>query len=314
MRLMTESADPPARLLAYRWAGTAFLAGMMLWFHLTSGIRIDYIILVGAFCALFWIGDRSAHFGVRAFPFLFVGLFYENLRFMLPLRREPHVADLYAADLALFGVDGQVLPKFLEAHTHPILDAICGASYALYLTSVFAVGIAFWFFDRPRMSRLAYGFLTVHLLGTITWLAFPAAPPWYVDQHGLGPAIMDAAPSAAGTIRFDQLFGIDLFGPFYRHSINVFGAMPSLHVGYPTVIACAAWSLGWKWRAPTIGFAMLMGFAAVYLQHHYVLDVIAGALYGIASFGMVVSLSRALSRKVLDEGSLDARNLELAQR
>jgi membrane-associated phospholipid phosphatase len=161
-----------------------------------------------------------------------------------------------------------------------------------YLISVFAVGTLFWFKDRALMSKLAFAFLIVNLMGIVTWVSFPAAPPWYVDQYGLGPAVLDAIPSAAGTARFDQLVGMKLFTGFYERSANVFGAMPSLHVGYPTVIACSCWALGNKWRVPAIGFAGLMAFSAVYLQHHYVLDVVAGLLYGVAAWGIVVSVSR----------------------
>jgi membrane-associated phospholipid phosphatase len=142
------------------------------------------------------------------------------------------------------------------------------------------------------MSRLAFAFLVVNLMGIATWISFPAAPPWYVDQYGLGPAVMDAIPSAAGAARFDQLVGMKLFGGFYERSVNVFGAMPSLHVGYPTVIACSCWALGNKWRLPAIGFAGLMAFSAVYLQHHYVVDVAAGALYGVVAWGLVAAVSK----------------------
>ena len=86
-----------------------------------------------------------------------------------------------------------------------ILDFVCGVSYMLYLIAVFAVGTLFWFKDRALMSRLAFAFLVVNLLGILTWMSFPAAPPWYVEQYGLGPAVMDALPSAAGAARFDQL-------------------------------------------------------------------------------------------------------------
>jgi membrane-associated phospholipid phosphatase len=83
-----------------------------------------------------------------------------------------------------------------------------------------------------------------------------------------------------------------LFGGFYERSINVFGAMPSLHVGYPTVIACSCWAVGPKWRWPSLAFAGLMAFSAVYLQHHYVLDVVAGALYGVVAWGVVAGISK----------------------
>jgi inositol phosphorylceramide synthase catalytic subunit len=288
MPLPTESTAPPETLGYWKKGVVVFVAFFIAWIHFTKGLRPDHVILMGVLIGLFWFRDSSAHFAYRALPFFLVGMIYENIGWLMPYRPEVHIADLYYADLALFGVGGQILPKVMESHTYPLLDLICGLSYMFYLISVFAVGAIFWFKrDLTRMSKLAFAFLLVNLMGIATWMAFPAAPPWYVDQYGLGPAVMDAIPSAAGAARFDQLVGMKLFGGFYERSINVFGAMPSLHVGYPTVIAASCWSLGNKWRVPSIAFAALMGFSAVYLQHHYVLDVLAGALYGVIAWGIV---------------------------
>jgi hypothetical protein len=98
---------------------------------------------MAALVALFWAHQTTAHFAYRAVPFFAVGIIYENLRWLMPLRPEVHVADIYYADLALFGIGGEVLPKVMENHTHPLLDLICGVSYMLYLISVFAVGTLF---------------------------------------------------------------------------------------------------------------------------------------------------------------------------
>jgi membrane-associated phospholipid phosphatase len=122
-------------------------------------------------------------------------------------------------------------------------------------------------------------------------LTFPAAPPWYVDQYGLGPAHLEAVASAAGAARFDAFFGIHYFASFYARSKDVFGAMPSLHVAYPVVVVLAVWNVRPRWvRVLAVAWAALIAFAAVYLNHHYVIDVIAGVIaagiaYGAALLG-----------------------------
>ena len=40
-------------------------------------------------------------------------------------------------------------------------------------------------------------------------------------------------------------------------------------------------------RIPTIAFYLLMCFSAIYLQHHYVVDVLLGTLYAIAALTLV---------------------------
>src|SRR5260370_17040837 len=90
-----------------------------------------------------------------------------------------------------------------------------------------------------------------------------------------------ARSSAAGCARFDALLGIDYFSSFYSRNPNVFGAMPSLHVTYPLTVVWYTWDRGWAWRIAAIGFALLVSFAAVYLAHHYLIDVIAGAALAV---------------------------------
>jgi membrane-associated phospholipid phosphatase len=77
------------------------------------------------------------------------------------------------------------------------------------------------------------------------------------------------------------MLGIHYFSAFYARNPNVFGAMPSLHVTYPLLVVWYTWDRGWRWRVPTLAFVTLVAFSAVYLVHHYILDVIAGALVAI---------------------------------
>ena len=109
-------------------------------------------------------------------------------------------------------------------------------------------------------------------------MLFPVAPPWYVAQYGLGPAVLEAIPSAAGAARFDELTGIKYFAAFYSRNPNVFGAMPSLHVAYPVIATLAVRDRGVRWWGPIFLLALLVMFSAVYLNHHYIVDVIGGVI------------------------------------
>lgn len=99
--------------------------------------------------------------------------------------------------------------------------------------------------------------------------------------------MLDALPSPAGTIRFDHLLGINYFQAFYSRNTNIFGAMPSLHVAYPVLVAFTVLGMGRRWVAGTTLFALLVAFSAVYLEHHWIWDVLFGALFGAAAFGLV---------------------------
>jgi membrane-associated phospholipid phosphatase len=229
---------------------------------------------------------------------LATGLGYEVLRRLVHFRGEIHVGDLQALDARLFSIatsDGpRALTDLVAMHTRPWLDVLCGAPYLLFLLEVFGVATYLFFRDRPKMLEVSAGFFTLNMTGWLIWMLYPAAPPWYVDQYGVGPVVQTAASSPAGLLRLDALLDTPIAATFYSKSANVFGAMPSLHVAYVTLVACVVLPLGGALRVFTLLFATVMAFAAVYLRHHYVLDVVAGILLAVA-----VSMAMRLLMRII---------------
>jgi membrane-associated phospholipid phosphatase len=250
--------------------------------HLTiasvQGLRWEHVAADGLILILPWIGPRSLAFAKAALPLWITGVLVDNQRY-LPLLGPIHSDDIRRWEMTLFRAGGVSWPEWLDAHPTAILDFLCGLAYAIYLFEFFAAE-AFLYFrsDRRRFAALAWAFFAANVIGILVYVFFPVAPPWYVIEHGLGPVNPHTAASAAGCARFDALLGIHYFSSFYSRNPNVFGAMPSLHVCYPVLVAWYTWNRGWKWRVGTVAFALWVSLAAVYLAHHYVVDVIAGAL------------------------------------
>jgi membrane-associated phospholipid phosphatase len=221
-------------------------------------------------------------FAIYAAPFFMLGLGYEILRRLVRFRGEVHVGDLFALEARIFPVitssGTRALSDVVAAHTNPFLDVVTGVTYFLFMLEVFGVATYLFFRARPKMLELSLAFTLVNLCGWTLWLVYPAAPPWYVDTYGMGPALGNVGSSPAGLLRFDALLHYPLAASFYAKSANVFGAMPSLHVAYATLVAWVVYPLGGKLRWAAIAFAVSMAFSAVYLRHHYILDVMAGAL------------------------------------
>ncbi len=218
-------------------------------------------------------------------PFVAAIVVYEALRGLFRYRGEVHVGDLFALEARLFPVataDGpRALSEVIASHTSPWLDVLSSATYFLFVFEAVGVAAYLFFRARPRMLELSIGFFVVNLLGWVVWFVYPAAPPWYVDQYGAGPAILDVVSSPAGLARMDAWLGLPVATSFYSKSANVFGALPSLHVAYATLVAWVVWPLGGWLRTGTLAFALSMGFSAVYLRHHYLLDVLAGGLLAL---------------------------------
>lgn len=127
---------------------------------------------------------------------------------------------------------------------------------------------------------MPWAFFWLNLIGYSTYYWYAAAPPWYVELYGLGPAKMDVAAHSAGCARFDQILGTHFFSEMYGRAADVFGAIPSLHVAYPLLAVYFAFQYG-SLRLFCVGFYLLMCFSAVYLNHHYMLDIIWGSTYAL---------------------------------
>lgn len=158
------------------------------------------------------------------------------------------------------------------------------------------------------MSVFAWSFAFANWISFFVWILVPVAPPWYVHAHGCAVSLADL-PSPAGLSRVDALLGIAYFSHFYARAASVFGALPSMHCAYPLLGLLTAWrDAGKKERALHVTYAVWMAASAVYLGHHWVIDVLAG--WATAAAGVF------LARRFLDpepalasEDVSDARSL-----
>lgn len=254
-------------------------------------LRGEHVLADVLLVLLAWMGPRAHYFLRGGLPAWGVGMLLDNQRLWLGLRGPIHTGDLWEWERSLFPatVDGatSIWPAFFNAHHTAVLDALCGFAYATYLVEFFAVLGFFFFVKSPRFEKLAWAFLVVNFIGVVTYVLYPAAPPWYVLQYGPGPANLAAAPSAAGAARFDALLGTTFFANFYSRNPNVFGAMPSLHAAYPVLVLWQVWNRGWPWRVGAAAFSALVCFSAIYLTHHYILDVSAGVTAALVACAVV---------------------------
>ncbi len=284
-RTMPRRLWPPALGLAYIAA-----VGML------GGLRGDHV-LVGLLGFLDLYNEKSRLFLKLFFPFMLTGIVFDSMRYFYwqGIAGRVHVAAPYDLERRIFGVGGSTLNEIFERHHGPLLDLACGFAYLTYVGEYLALAfILFWRGRYRAVSTFAGAFFLVNVMGYVTYFIYPAAPPWYVSRYGLGPVRYDVGPAAAAAHRFDALLGTRFFDAMYGRGVDVFGAYPSLHVAYPLIAAVLAFrvsELHWaRWSA--LGFFVLMCVSAVYLQHHYVTDVVLGSVYAIVALAAVTSLDR----------------------
>lgn len=258
------------------------------------GFRPDHLNICGVLIVLCYGGRPLKSILSFLMPLLLTGIVYDSQRFYSDYIRGPiHVREPYLFDKTFFGIHtatGVLTPnEWCQLHTLPLLDLITGFMY-LFFIAIYVLFAGYFAFVRPRLKRdsnpvaglqMMWGFFWLNLLGYTTYYWYAAAPPWYVALKGLGPADLSVAANPAGCIRFDQLLGTHFFTGMYGRSADVFGAIPSLHVAYPLMSVYFAFRLG-TGRLFAIAFYLLMCFSAVYLNHHYLLDILWGSVYALA--------------------------------
>ena len=287
----------PVLAVGLYWGLLAAFAGEITANHLMYG---------GAILLLSQIKQPFLPLGVRPLdfllPILLTGVLYDSQRYWG--EAVPHIAGPYELEKRLFGIPSPngtlTLNEWFGLHLHPVLDFIAGGAYLTFI-GVFILLAGYFtrriYFDinsesTPSHTRwsaraVVWSFLVVNVLGFATWFLYPVAPPWYVDTYGLDTILLDVPMNPARTVRFDALFGTSFFTGMYGAGSNPFGAIPSLHISYPVLSIVFAMRLK-RLRKFTVVFASLVGFAAVYLNHHYLIDVLLGIVYGLVAAAITI--------------------------
>ncbi len=293
------------RHLRSLWPGWAILTPLPFLVHaIWAGTRAQFHwengAVLGLVLALFCIGPRSQRLLLGAYPVGLVGVLYDSMKVVENVGLSPnevHLCDLRAHELSLFGVmmNGErvTLHDWFQAHSSPVLDVICAIPYGTFIFVCAACAVWLYVRDYPRMVRFAWCFFALNLAGFVTYHVYPAAAPWYYHAHGCDIDMQAVASEGPNLARVDAALGIPYFAGMYGRASDVFGAMPSLHVAYALIVVIEGWAvMHAAWRGASVAFFVLMCFAAVYLDHHWVLDELAGAVYCLG----VVGVARVLIR------------------
>ena len=289
----------PAILVALYWVILASL----------GGFRTDHFAIGALILGLSYSGVWARRILAFLLPVLLTGIVYDSQRFYSSyIRGRIRVVEPYLFDKKFFGIhltDGRVLTpnEWFQLHTHWVLDLVTGFYYLTFI-AMFVFIAAYFVFWRSRTGtsktsaieiakqapRIMWTFFWTNVLGYSTYYWYPAAPPWYVALHGLGPAQLDTPASPAGCVRFDALLGTHFFTGMYGRAADVFGAIPSLHVAYPLIAVLFAFRFG-ALRIFAVSFYLVMCFSAVYLNHHYILDILWGSFYAVLMYFLINGLA-----------------------
>jgi hypothetical protein len=165
------------------------------------------------------------------------------------------------------------------ATRHHLLSLVAGYDYGLAHVLVTATVLAFLWWRRPRLEvPLRNGLVGLSVVALLVYWRYPVAPP-RLTVSGLT----------------DALIANDILGARHVHEglVNLYAAMPSLHVAWALWCAAAVvLALRSPWRHLAWLYPVWTTFVIVATANHYFLDAVAGAAFAVVPLLFVTSRSR----------------------
>ncbi|GAB2466333.1 phosphatase PAP2 family protein [Jatrophihabitans fulvus] len=275
------------RIAAYLLYAAALLVLVIVDGVPTGRVLIAAIIVVGLLLTRIGLGWRAAGRVVLDWlPFSAVLMLYDRTRAAADAIGLPvHVGDVLDVEKTLFGGGSTIPTVWLQQHLYDPgtvhwYDVACTLIYTSHFLMTPVLAAVLWLRSRPLWLSYIVRVVALSAAGLVTYVLFPQAPPWYAYADGLTEPI--ARLSSRGWIPLG-LGGVQQsLETAQKVSANPVAAMPSLHTAFAVLAAIFVIShlrSRWRWLALLYPFAM--GFTLVYTGEHYVIDLVAGALYAV---------------------------------
>ena len=226
----------------------------------------------------------TSQFFIHALPiFSWLALFF--LAGKIPVLWKPAISVkvLPATETIFYGDN---LSNVLATFNTTLLDLIAWLPYGIiHFSAPFVVALLIFLLGPPTgLQSFGFAFGYMNLLGVMTQILFPAAPPWYKLSHGLEPANYLMSGSPGGLARIDAILGVDMYTSNFSNAPVVFGAFPSLHSGMSVMDALFLCWLFPKYKVVWWAYAVWLWWSTMYLTHHYFCDLIGGAVLSYVVF------------------------------
>jgi hypothetical protein len=181
---------------------------------------------------------------------------------------------------------GPIPTVWLQDHlyhgTTGALEVFCLTMYATHFVVPLAFGLGLAVTDRGKaFACVMFGILAASIIGEITFVLFPTAPPWLAGQEGYVDHVHHILKQTLSDLGMTKAAA--LVGDPTKYDVTA--AVPSLHVAFPVICIVTAMRARLpRWVVATLILNLLgVVFAIVYTGEHYLVDAFAGALYGFVA-------------------------------
>jgi hypothetical protein len=212
-------------------------------------------------------------------PFLTILLAYDSLRSTAGKLFAPHFLPQLQVDRFLFGGQAPTvtLQRLLwDGH----IRAWDIAAWAVYMTHFFftpVLAVALWKLNHDRFVWFTRRVVALSFAGLLTYMVYPAAPPWLASQRHLMAHVTRIIPQVWSSLPVAGANSLANSG--YKLANNV-AAVPSLHAAFSALVTATVWPfVPRRLRPLLLLYPLMMAFAVVYTGEHYVTDVLLGWIY-----------------------------------
>jgi membrane-associated phospholipid phosphatase len=186
-----------------------------------------------------------------------------------------------AAERALLG--GAVMPVLLQQHlfdgTPGLFERLLVIVHASHFVFFLAIGFAIWLLRREAFQRYCAVMVIVMYAGLLFYALVPTVPPWMAAAEYEVIAPVERIPGLIYTRSVPRMYA--------ALATNPVAAMPSLHAAFPAAAALVALQVLGPRAWWTILYTAVSALSVVYLGEHYLVDVLAGWLLGVAAWFVI---------------------------
>lgn len=244
---------------------------------------------------VFMIFGQAIRMLKRLLPFVVLMFVYESFRGIAD-QLNSHVDYSFAphVDKLLFGDLPTVYLQNWLWHGHvQWYDFALYIPYLLFFIAPIGLALLVWKTKDSHYWRVVSSYMVLFFSAFLTYLFFPAAPPWLASDNHYIAHITRISSDVWYSL------GIRDFPSLYNHiAANPVAAVPSLHAGASTLLSIFIFKLyGKKWGALSLLYPLSIYLGVVYEGEHYAFDVILGIVYAILAYLLTPHLMR-LGRRV----------------
>jgi hypothetical protein len=170
---------------------------------------------------------------------------------------------------------------FNAKHLH-VWDYLAWLTYMSHFFTSFIVAGVLWKRDHARFRRFVPTFVGLTFLGYVTYVLYPAMPPWLASQTGHIGKVTRIIPVVWNHVGIHGAAFLFTGGNKFDNNI---AAVPSLHAAYPMLLLLFFWKRARRpLRVVLVTYVFAMAFTLVYTGEHFVIDEFIGWAYAIAAF------------------------------